>query len=158
MHMRTCIYMSQVFIASAVLQRRICGKSRRSYPTANQLVQQMSSTRLTALCVYDSVIRGHHVYKAIWTPAVGEVLLVRKEPANTHDRKAVAIISLEETIVGHVPREIAKIFWHFLNHGGTIACEVSGHRRQGNGLEIPCQYRLQGEEKIVRKAKQLLKK
>ena len=117
-----------------------------------------SSASGAALCIYDSVIRGHHVYKAIWTPYAGEMLLVRKEPANTHDRRAVVIVTSEQTVVGHVPREVANIFWCFLGRGGTITCEVTGHRTRGNGLEVLCQYRLQGKEKMVRKLKTLLKK
>ena len=35
-----------------------------------------------------TVIHKHHVYKAIWTPYTGELLLVQKEPANTRDRMA----------------------------------------------------------------------
>ena len=30
----------------------------------------------------NSTIRGHHVYKTIWTPTIGEVLLVVREPSN----------------------------------------------------------------------------
>ena len=116
------------------------------------------ATSGAAICIYDSVIRGHHVYKVIWTPYIGEMLLVRKEPANSHDGRAVAIVTSERTVVGHVPREIANIFWCFLGRGGNITCEVTGHRRRGNGLEVPCQYRLQGNEKMVRKLKNLLKK
>ena len=90
-----------------------------------------------ALCVYDSVIRGHHVYKTIWTPYIGETLLAQKDPTNSHDRRAVAIVTPERAVVGHVPREIAKLFWYFLGHGGNITCEVTGHRRRSNGLEVP---------------------
>ena len=39
----------------------------------------------------DSVVRGHHVYKEIWTPELGEVLTVCKEPDNIHDRHAVCV-------------------------------------------------------------------
>ena len=31
--------------------------------------------------VFESVIRGHHVYKDFWMPVVGEILIVR--PDNT---------------------------------------------------------------------------
>ena len=37
----------------------------------------------------DSVIRGHHVYKHVWTPIVGEVLHVEQEAHNPEDRFAV---------------------------------------------------------------------
>ena len=34
---------------------------------------------------------------------------------NAHDRRAVAVLTSEDTLVGHAPREISKIFWHFKN-------------------------------------------
>ncbi len=33
-----------------------------------------------------SVIRGHHVYKVIWTPFIGEQLLLEAENGNLEDR------------------------------------------------------------------------
>ena len=66
------------------------------------------------LFVFMTVIRRHHVCNAIWTPYTGELLLVRKEPANTRNGRAVAIVTTERTVVGHVPQEIPEscgIFW-----------------------------------------------
>ena len=34
---------------------------------------------------HESVIRSHHVYKAIWTPVIGEVLNLQQEIGNSHD-------------------------------------------------------------------------
>ena len=42
-----------------------------------------------AVFCYQSVVRGHHVYKAIWTPKLGEILKVFPEPSNDHDRRAL---------------------------------------------------------------------
>ena len=39
-----------------------------------------------------SVVRGHHVYKTIWTPVVGEMLLLKTEDNNEHDLYAVAVL------------------------------------------------------------------
>ena len=41
-----------------------------------------------------SVVRGHHIYKAIWTPFVGEELVVKTEDENEFDRHAVAVVVL----------------------------------------------------------------
>ena len=76
------------------------------------------------------------MYKAVWTPTIGKRLCVQREPRNAHDRRAVAVLTSEDTLVGHAPREISKIFWHFLSYG-TITCEVTGPRKHGNGLEVP---------------------
>ena len=48
----------------------------------------------------EGVIRGHHVYKRIWTPRLGEQLTLAPESDNDHDRRAVA----GSTVVGHVNR------------------------------------------------------
>ena len=55
------------------------------------------------------------MYEAVWTPTIGERLCVQREPRNAHDRRAVAVLTSEDTLVGHAPREISKIFWHFKN-------------------------------------------
>ena len=84
----------------------------------------------------DSVIHGLHVYKAIWTPFVGETLRVEQEAHNPEDRFAVKA----GAIVSHVPREISSIVWYFMEHDGIVSCEVTGHRKHGVGLEVPCYY------------------
>ena len=49
---------------------------------------------------FDRVIRGHHVYKEVWTPSVEDVLLLVKEEANEHDHFAVSVIK-DRFIIGH---------------------------------------------------------
>ena len=80
-------------------------------------------------CFSDSVARGHHVFKSVWTPSLirrsltlGEVLSVKEEEENEHD---IFAVSFEKAgmIVGHV--EVST------RHGGSIICEVTGHRRLG---------------------------
>ena len=62
----------------------------------------------------DSFVRGYHVYMNIWKPlVVGECLKSRKDPTNKMDKTAVAVIRInsyrEETVVGHVPKNMPKI-------------------------------------------------
>ena len=33
----------------------------------------------------DSVVRGHHVYKTVWTPVIGGELNLEREESNEHD-------------------------------------------------------------------------
>ena len=40
----------------------------------------------------DSVIAGHHIYKAIWTQSIGEELVVEVEQDNQYDRYALSVI------------------------------------------------------------------
>ena len=39
-----------------------------------------------------SVVRGHHIYKSLWTPEVNEILLLRRETGNEQDEYAVAVL------------------------------------------------------------------
>ena len=65
------------------------------------------------------MIQGHHVYKDIVMPTIGKILQNGREPDNSYDSFAVAIIKnyiiilvlrcqamrdYNYTIVGHVPR------------------------------------------------------
>lgn len=53
----------------------------------------------------ESVVRGHHVYKAVWTPCNGEILALEPERTNEHDQYAVAVLkdNSHVYVVGHVP-------------------------------------------------------
>jgi len=90
-----------------------------------------------------SVIRGYHVYKAIWDATIdGEVLLCEREVGNIHDTFAVAV-KKDGVIIGHCPRKISSLCSIFIRRGGSITCQVSGSRRYSEdlpqgGLEVPC--------------------
>ena len=46
---------------------------------------------------------------------------------NDYDNHAVSVVKAE-TRVGHVPREMSRTFWHFIMHGGSVGCEITGMR------------------------------
>ena len=50
-----------------------------------------------------SFVRGYHAYKDIWDPVVGQMLLLKRQPDNSEDSHAVAVLN-EDVIVGHVPK------------------------------------------------------
>ena len=105
---------------------------------------------------HESVIRGHHIYKAVWTPVIGEVLTLKQKLGNSHNRFATTV-KKDTTIVGRVPREHSKIFWNFLEGGGQITCEVTGRRQLGKRLEVSCVYRFRSEDKkLTNKLKKML--
>ena len=67
--------------------------------------------------VKESVVRGHHIYKEVTVEpchGVGELLPVLQETINVHDRRSVAVFR-DVNILGHVPRELLRIFWFFLD-------------------------------------------
>ena len=80
--------------------------------------------------VIDSKIRGYHVYQTIWSsPYVEEELECRREPGNSHDPHAVAmmkVISRASAVVGHVPFDISSICSIFIRRGGSIISRVTG--------------------------------
>ena len=103
-----------------------------------------------------SVIHGHHIYKSVWTPFVGEGLTIqREEPRNRHDRLSVCVMK-DRDVVGQVPREFSKTVWYFLRSGGQGSCTVSGPRKIGKGLEVPCTYSFEGSRKVIIKLKNLI--
>ena len=102
----------------------------------------------------ESVIRGHHVYKSVWHPVLGEQLYLERENSNRHDRHAVSVMK-DGTIIGHVPRELSSAYYHFIRRGGAISCEVTGRRKHGVGLEVPCLYKMIGSKKLVEKMRSL---
>ena len=115
-----------------------------------------SSTVGSSTWTFNSVIRGHHIYKTIWTPVIDEQLFTKAEDGNEHDRHAVAVTNGEGTVVGHMPRSLLPVSWYFIKNGGSIKCVVTGHRKFGNGLEVPCEYTCKGSQRLITKLKRLL--
>ena len=81
----------------------------------------------SAACTFtqSDVVRGHHIYKEVWTPFIGEELYLQQERYNIHDRFAVTLMK-GSNIVGRVPQELSRTYWKFLEKGGNIKCEVTG--------------------------------
>ena len=67
-----------------------------------------------------AVVRGFHVYQAIWTHTVGEA---QQEHSNLEDTYAV-IITKSGTTIRHITREISRTCWHLIGHDGEITCSV----------------------------------
>ena len=95
--------------------------------------------------------RGWHVYgKAVWiSQQRGESLFAQKERDQTallNDPYSIAWMrksksKLTADVVGHVPREISRFMYYFLNRGGTISAVVNSGRYRpspilNGGLEI----------------------
>ena len=54
-------------------------------------------------------IKGHHVYKDVWIPDVGEVLQVEMEPNNLADKYAVCTRK-DGQVVGHLKKGLTGRF------------------------------------------------
>ena len=112
---------------------------------------------ITSLEVH-SYVRGYHVYQDIWSPRIGEVLPLEREPDNSEDKFAVAIV--RSRVVGHLPFNLGSVASAFLRRGvnkGLV--KVTGtkvNRGAGYGLEIPCKYHFYGSKSFIDKLKQVV--
>ena len=99
--------------------------------------------------VLDYRIRGHHVFKEVWTPTQGETLVCASEFGNIHDPYAVAVQNASITgfilllATFHDPSPPFVIV--FIRRNGPLTCQVTGPRRYSadlsqGGLEVPCSY------------------
>ena len=122
-----------------------------SHTQTNFKMECLQSTSLS----FSSVIRGHHVYKTSWTPYLGEELVLAAEESNLFDRHAVAVLKNGE-IVGHMPQELARFSWFLKRDDGSIKAVVTGKRKKGLGLEVPCDYKYRGPQRMMKKLEKLL--
>ena len=107
---------------------------------------------------FKSFITGHHVYKEVWSPVLGEDLTCLPEPENSHDKYAIQVLK-NKIVVVHVPREISRYCCYALNSGGKIKATVCGRRenKRVNVLEVPYNYLLKGPDKYLGKAECAIK-
>ena len=90
---------------------------------------------------------------------MGETLRLRREPTNSVDKHAVAVIK-DGAVVGHVPYNLAPRFSQFLMRNVNKAfAEVAGkevNRGAGYGQEVPCVFRLYGPKGYIEKMKEFI--
>ena len=94
---------------------------------------------------FSSVIRGHQVYKATWSPTLGESLTFRKDErneANEHDEYAIGTYLDDNQLVGHVPMELSFLVYTFLRAhlDNNVQVKVTGTRTLENGLVVPASF------------------
>ena len=98
---------------------------------------------------FESVIRGHHVYKANWAPIMNEKLTGKeddRDEAKANDRFAIGIfkpVAENLQLVGHAPIELSALLFHFLNNeeGNVLNAYPTGKRFREIGLSVPARYR-----------------
>ena len=77
---------------------------------------------LDRVAEFDSYIRGYHAYIDIWSPVVGEILLLKREPDNLVDASAVAV--WKESIRRH-DENLSLTFFISTAMGTTGSCSMS---------------------------------
>ena len=106
---------------------------------------------------FTSVIRGHHIYKSVWTPTLGEKLNCREDDrkeAKQHDEYAIGTYLEANTgseLVGHVPMELSYLIYTYLRAYGDneVFAKVTGSRRLENGLVTPGTLKVQAPSRTI---------
>ena len=96
---------------------------------------------------FQAAIRGHHIYKDIWVPLIGQELICKRDSrdeALEYDRNAIGVFKPgnPEVLVGHLPIELSCLFKHFLETSAynTLSAVVTGKRKREVGLVVPAKY------------------
>lgn len=98
---------------------------------------------------FETVIRGHHVYKSVWTPAKGHELQCKQDTraeAKEHDPNAIGVYLVsecdEKKLVGHVPIELSRLLKNFLdaNDENKLCAQITGKRKREVGLVVPANF------------------
>ena len=127
----------------------------------------------------NSFVRGYHEYVDIWQPAISSEHSLRREPGNEVDKNAVAVVQETQSgnttrasskaeplnthpneiavgmeIVGHVP----KLLKRASNSGTVVVTGKRINKGAGYGLELPCEFKFQGDKYSCDWLKEKLKK
>ena len=102
---------------------------------------------------FDTIIRGHHVYKFVWTPVVDEILECEQDThteAKEHDENAIGVYkppgpkgtkqpNSKKTLAGHVSIGLSCLLNNFLrrNTENNLFAKVSGKRKGNCEEELP---------------------
>ena len=73
----------------------------------------------------------------------GEILGSEMEFDNSHDKYAMAVKNQDGNLVGHVPKELSRLFHKFLDDFGELEAECIGNRLNAGkvkGVEVPVDY------------------
>ena len=97
---------------------------------------------------FETVIRGHHVYKSVWSPVMDQVLKCKRDTcaeAQEHDSNAIGVYLIsnqEETLAGHVPIELSRLLKNFIeaNVENKLCAQVTGKRKREVGLVVTAKF------------------
>jgi len=76
--------------------------------------------------VFESVVRGNHIYKEIWSSMLGEELQCFHEIGNIHDLYAVKVSKTGTGTVGHLPKKISMPCHLFLEKEEVLGAQSLG--------------------------------
>lgn len=109
----------------------------------------------------EATVLGYHAYLDNASVRIGEILACEMELNNSHDKYAVAVKNQDGNLIGHVPKELSRLFNKLLKDYGELEAECIGNRfnaGKGNGVEIPVDYRFVTNDSYLTKLKGKLSK
>ena len=122
-------------------------------------VQEISFVQLH-YCEFESVARGHHMYKKVWKTVVGEKRTCKhdtREESKLCAEFSVGIYRLstsssqDQEVVGHLPKDLSFLLCKFLSRDGcSLEFSPTGARFLEDGLVVPGRYNaLPNDKKMV---------
>jgi len=92
MHLTSGIIVATPSMRSHVIAKRVIANVEQT-----TRMQKMTSAPVSddSIFLHESVIRGHHIFKGIWTPRTEENVQVRQEAGSRRDRNAVVCSSAQ---------------------------------------------------------------
>ena len=117
---------------------------------------QLPITLITSMDL-ETFIKGHHIYKNIWTRQLDELLEVSTEPDNPVDKFAVAV-KKNQNIVGPLKKgktgRFAKTFFYFLRSDPYSKCHAKTPWKRcnlgdGDGLQVSCILYISGQAEFM---------
>lgn len=101
-----------------------------------------------------SIIRGHYVYKSIWSSNIGETIFTAPETNEEVKQYVKFLISVykdanHKILVGHLPIETLSFSCHFFNRNkeNQINVSINRKRQEKVGLVVPAKFCLEKFDK-----------
>ena len=119
------------------------------------LYQIYIASVMAAIFCKESVVCGHHIYKAVWTPFVGEILDTRREDENSHDRQLHSWTLTSRVFENSMAfsaawgEDVMRDYWQetaWSWSGSAMCLQITGRRRHGLGLVVTCVCKLLAED------------
>ena len=93
----------------------------------------------------NSKVRSNHVYKSVWSPVIGEQLILEKKPAGQSTQWICS--GSDNGFSDSWPHSVGNLFTDhmvlYYTKGCRLLsaiCHITGRRRKGKDLKVSCKY------------------
>ena len=85
---------------------------------------------------FPAAVRGFHVFRKKWKPALNEQLHCLQEPGNDYDVFSIKTCKPDKTTASHLPREISQTTIFLPDRDAEIVAEIeSSHYRRSSLIQ-----------------------